>query len=371
MKILVFGLTENYGGVESVIFNYYNELCKLGFEFDFLCNTDQKVAYESELTKNGSKVYHTPKRTENFFKYIGEMKKFFQNRASNYDCLWFNTNDLVNIDCIRLAKKYKIKRIIIHSHNSQMMDQGVKGAIKKAIHFYHKNKIINYGTDFWACSKAAGEWLFPNKLNSKIKLIKNAINVRKNSFNLKLRKENLKRYDLEGNFVIGNVGRLSFQKNQQFMLTILKKLVNKSTNIKLVLVGEGEDKRKIIHKARELNVYNNVKLVGAQSDMQSWYSTFDVFLFPSIFEGLSVALLEAQSNGLPIVASDNISQNEIQVNDNLVCLGLDESVDKWVNAILKYRNCRLSQSKIYENFDKSGYDIASAAQHVSQILLKN
>ena len=138
------------------------------------------MAYEDELEKNGSKIIHTIPKRENLNQYFREMKNFFKSNGSEYDCLWFNVNNLVNIDCVKLAKKYNISKIIIHSHNSRIMEQGLKGALKKQIHYHNRHKIEHYATDYWACSKVAAEWLFPSKLNADIKIIKNEFTIRIN-----------------------------------------------------------------------------------------------------------------------------------------------------------------------------------------------
>lgn len=370
-KILVFGMTDNYGGVERVIMNYYHEFDRKKIHFDFICNTLNKMAYEDELEKNGSKIIHTIPKRENLNQYFREMKNFFKSNGSEYDCLWFNVNNLVNIDCVKLAKKYNISKIIIHSHNSRIMEQGLKGALKKQIHYHNRHKIEHYATDYWACSKVAAEWLFPSKLNADIKIIKNAINVKSTEFNSLKRESLKKKYNLENSFVIGNVGRLHFQKNQLYMLDLFKGVLNHIPNAKLILVGEGPDKTKIEEKIKNLNLENKVLLAGMQKDMQAWYSLFDLFLFPSVFEGLSVALLEAQANGIPIVSSDRVSPDEIKINPNVKFISLYNDKEYWIKEIVNSSNhSRISSREVENNFRKQGYEITNAAKKVERMLLQ-
>lgn len=370
-KVLVFGMTDNYGGVERVIMNYYHQFDNNKIHFDFICNTLNKMAYEDELIKNGSKVIHTLPKRKNLFQYFREMSNFFKINGSEYDCLWFNVNNLVNIDCLRLAKKYNFPKIIVHSHNSRIMEEGLKGKVKERIHYFNRKKIENYATDYWACSKVAAKWLFPNKTHPQIEIIKNAIDINNTSFNETKREFIRKKFKLENSFVIGNVGRLHFQKNQLYMLDLLKKIIVSMPNAKLVLVGEGPDKEKIIEKIKHLKLEKNILLVGAQHDMQAWYSSFDLFLFPSVFEGLSVALLEAQANGIPIVSSDQVSPLEIQVNPNIEFISLKQNIEYWIKEIKnKAFTSRINYSQVENNFEKSGYEIKSAAKKVEKQFLK-
>lgn len=370
-RVLVFGMTDNYGGVERVVMNYYNEFDKSKVHFDFLCNTLNKMAYEDELKLKGSKVIHTVPKRKNLIRYFREMKKFFKNNRNNYDCLWFNVNNLVNIDCVKLAKKYNFSKIIIHSHNSRIMEQGFKGYLKERVHITNKNKIKKYATDFWACSHVAADWLFPPSLVSEVQIIKNAINLENTSFNQLKRNRVRKEYGIENCFVIGNVGRLHFQKNQLYMLDLFKEVLKQKPNSKLILVGEGPDKSVIEEKIHRLNLENKVLLVGLQKDMQAWYSAFDLFLFPSVFEGLSVALLEAQANGISIISSDRVSPSEIKVNPNIKFISLNEPREYWKEKIVEFdSNSRLDPEKVRMNFENKGYEIRSAAKKVQEKFLK-
>ncbi len=371
-KVLVFGMTDNYGGVEKVIMNYYHEFDNEKIHFDFICNTLNKMAYEDELVKDGAQVIHTVPKRKNIILYFKELNDFFKNNGFKYDCLWFNVNNLVNIDCLKLAKKYNFSKIIVHSHNSRIMEEGKKGKVKEIIHNYNRKKILKYATEYWACSKIAAKWMFPKEIYSHIKIIKNAIDIKNTSFNNLKRRKIREMYGLRQSFVIGNVGRLHFQKNQLYMLDLLKKALIDIPNAKLVLVGNGPDKEKIIQKIKQLNLSKNVILAGTQQDMQAWYSSFDLFLFPSVFEGLSVGLLEAQANGLPIISSDQVSPDEIKVNPNIEFISLDKNIDEWKEKIKEYSSLkRISYHEVQTNFLKSGYEIKNAAQVVEQMFLNS
>lgn len=360
-KVLVFGMTDNYGGVERVIINYYHQFDNNKIHFDFICNTPHKMAFEDQLKKQGSKVFHLIERRKNPFKYNIQMENIFSNYGKDYDCFWCNLNNLVNVVGLKLAKKYGIPKIVVHSHNSKIMEEGFKGKIKLLIHKYNKKKICRYSTDYWACSSVAAEWLFPKKCLNKVYIVKNAIDLKRCEFSIRKRNEVRKSYGLTNSYVIGNVGRLHFQKNQEFMLHLLKEILPIIPNAKLVFVGDGPDKEKLLKEVDLLGLKNKVLFTGVQKDISSWYSAFDLFLFPSRFEGLSVAMLEAQSNGLPIIASNNVSPNEIKINSNVEFLPLDCERNKWIREIkLREKDSRVDIREIKKNFIKHGYDIKSA-----------
>ena len=147
-KVLVFGITENPGGVESFLVNYYRKIDRTKIQFDFLCNTHNEVAYENELKSLGGQVVHIAMRSKEPMKYRKELKEFMEKHASDYQAVWVNVCSLANIDYLKIAKKYGIKKRIIHSHNSQNMDN----RIRMFLHMIHRQRISDYATYFWVCS---------------------------------------------------------------------------------------------------------------------------------------------------------------------------------------------------------------------------
>lgn len=370
-KVLVYGMTTNPGGVENIIINYYRHFNHKKIKMDFIANTPEKMAYEDELVKSNSIVYHVSSRKQNPFKYYKDMGSLFKRISCEYDCLWANLNSLTNITAIKLAKKNGIKRIIVHSHNSSNMDTGFIGYIRGIIHKYNKKKIADYGDEFWACTREAAKWLYPQTILPQVHIINNAIDVSKNSFNLQKKNHLLEKYKLKDNFIIGNVGRLQSQKNQLFLINIFNKVQYKLPQARLILVGDGPDKNKIIKKIQELSLSDKVIMAGIQEDMQAWYSLFDLFVFPSKFEGLAVALLEAQANGLNIFASKYVISSVVCINKNFKFISLK---DNWSSQIIdmyiekKIRRC--CKSEIKRNFAKHGFDINVEAVKLQEIFLK-
>ena len=363
-KILVFGMTDNPGGVESVIMSYYRHIDRNEIQFDFLCNT-QIVAYEKEILSLGGNIYRICARSKNRRRYSLDMHNFFSVHAKEYVAIWVNTCSLANIDYLKYAKKYGIPRRIIHSHNSQNMDTFLRGVLHKI----NKYKVEKYATDFWACSEEAAHWFYNNKLFYKTVMIHNAIDWKQMSFSQEKRDRIRKKYNLEKFFVIGNVGRLHFQKNQEFIIDIFNELHKKNKNTKLVLIGQGEDEHKLIEKVEKCKLNENVLFMGVQKDIQAWLSAFDFFLFPSRFEGLSIAGLEAQANGLPMLCSEKVIPVEIKVNPNCEFMSLKENKHVWARKIDEDMNLeRISFEAIKTNFNNAGYDIFVEAKKFEQII---
>ena len=185
-RILVFGITDFPGGIESVIMNYYRNIDKNKIQFDFLCNTEN-VAYEDEIKKLGGVIYRIPARSKGYFKYKKSINNFFKNYHDKYDAIWVNVCSLANIDYLKIAKKYNIKTRIIHCHTSQNMDSKLRGILHK----FNKLFLKKYATNFWSCSASSSSWFYSKSImnSNKFKIIKNAIDLDKFIFNNKIREE--------------------------------------------------------------------------------------------------------------------------------------------------------------------------------------
>lgn len=367
-KILVFGMTENPGGVESVIINYYRNIDRTKLQFDFLCNSFEPVAFEKELIAMGAKMIHFPARSKNYFGYKKQLNMFFKEHAKEYAAIWVNVCSLANIDYLILAKKYGISKRIIHSHNSQNMDSRLRGML----HEHFKKKIDHYATDFWSCSEDASEWFYDKKLKDSIVVINNAIDVETMSYDEKLRDDLRKELSWENNYIIGNIGRLHFQKNQKFAIEVFAETLKKMPDARLVLIGQGEDEEKLKEQVERLQLEDKVLFAGTQYNIRAWLSAFDLFLFPSLFEGLSIAALEAQANGIPVLASEGVITEKAKVNDNFIFYGLENAAVKWANKIQELRMDvpRKDFMEVKKSFISHGYEIKHEAEKLQKRLLE-
>ncbi len=364
MRVLVFGMTENPGGVESFLMNYYRCINKKKIQFDFLCNSYQPIAFEKEINQLGGKTYHISARSKNYFKYQKEMKSFFQQHRDEYQAIWVNVCSLANIDYLKMAKQYGISKCIIHSHNSQNMD----GKMRKMLHNFNKNRIDKYATDFWACSQGAAEWFY-GATNQAV-IIHNAIDINKMAYNENKGKAYRERLGWDSNYIIGNIGRFHFQKNQLFTLDVFSDILQKIPEARLILIGQGEDEKKIKAKIHNLDLEGKVYMPGAQQDISGWLSAMDIFLFPSVFEGLSVVALEAQANGIPVLASTSAISKEAKINNNVICFDLKRPVNEWSLMLYKMAEAysRESNDKIKAAFLDKHFDIKFEVQKLEMLL---
>ncbi len=360
-------MTENPGGVESFLITYYRNIDRSKVQFDFLCNSHDPVAYEEELKALGGKCYHVAPRSKDPVRYYREMQALFKEHASEWNAIWVNVCSLANIDYLIFAKKYGIARRIIHSHNAQNMDSRLRGVL----HRLNKQRIASLATDFWACSETAAEWFYNEKLLQKVKIIRNAIDVDKYTYNASAGNKIRTEHGWQNKYVIGNIGRLHFQKNQEFIIDIFQSMQKRDPDSVLVLVGQGEDEKMLREKVHLAGLDEKVYFAGMQSNIPEWLSAMDLFLFPSRFEGLSIAALEAQANGLPMLCSAKVITKEIKITDNLRFISLERSADEWASQIEVSRRKypRLGSEEIRRVFEERGYDIRTEAEKLEQLLL--
>lgn len=334
-RILVWGLSNNRAGTEAVISNYSGALPELSF--DYLCY-GYPSNYEHLLANGRNRFFTLPIKIKDPVRYSIELKRFMASHSGEYSALWFNINDVSNIDLLRLAGRAGIERRIVHMHNGGMPNRLVTQVFSRI----NWSSCLRLATDRWACSGVAGDFLFKGL---DYVVVPNMVNPEKVSFSPAKRRQVRAELKIEESFVIGSIGRLEEQKNYLFLVDVLKALVDKGKDAVLLLVGEGSQREKIEARALALGVSNRLVFAGVQDDVQAYYSAFDVAAYPSLYEGLSLAIVEAQFNGLPCILSSTISPETI-VSKAVRQVPLGDS-GEWANALLdsKRKNQRLVESK--------------------------
>lgn len=209
--------------------------------------------------------------------------------------------------------------------------------------------------------------MFSNKVCAKkVHIIKNAINLEKYQYNETIRKVKREELGVNDEVLIGNVGRFHFQKNHEFLIDIFQHVLEKNEASKLLLVGDGELKAKIIQKTERLGIRENVIFLGKRGDVNELLQAMDVFLMPSLFEGLPFALIEAQAAALPCVISKTISK-EARITDKIVALDLKEMPEVWADVVLEMSQESNRKSNI-ELFREKGFDISYNAKKILEYL---
>lgn len=364
-RILIFGMTENPGGIESVIMNYYRHIDREHIQFEFLCNS-LKVAYEEEITALGGKIYKITSKKRNYFAFKRELDTFMRENAERYAAIWVNVCTLVNIDYLISAKKYGISRRIIHSHNAE--NDG--GGVKKIRHSINKFRIGKYATDFWSCSEEAAIWFYQKSIfsSNKSKVIPNAIDLTRFNRDEPLRQRLRKEMGMEDKIVIGHVGRFHFQKNHHFLIDVFEELAGRNSRYHLLLVGKGNLENEIREMVGSKKLVEKVSFCGVRGDIENLYQVMDIFVFPSLVEGLSVAALEAQAYMMPCLLADSIP-NTVKVNENVEFLSLNKKVGVWADEI--ERMLQIPRDNLVNKLSLSQYNIQKQTQRLERLLLED
>lgn len=357
MRILQLGISPLFGGVESFIINYWEQLRPYNIEFDFVCMYDH-IAYEDRILATRSKILYVkqPKRHPiQFYKQLIEI-------AKNYDVVHINMLSAANSLPIYACKKAGVKNIIVHSHNSK-----TEGLYRYLLHYLNKIIINRLDIERIACSKVAARWMFFLKNNSEYFLIHNAIDLKKYKFNSYFREEIRNKFLINENItLIGSVGHLTLQKNPIFLLEVMKEILKINKNTRLIYVGAGDLERKVKEKAAQLQIEKYIIYTGVRHDVEKFYSAFDVFCMTSLYEGLSFTAVEAQASGIKCFFSTGIS-NETQLLPETEFLEINDA-RKWAQAITKKKYNR--NDKASEYLRNKGFDIKTETVKLAEYYLK-
>lgn len=366
LRILVTGFTANRGGVETFMINYIEAIRKSApnIYFDIL-GYEEHPAFENEIMENEGKIYTVPSpRHRNSPRKIDD---FFKMHGSEYKILWCNKCDLANIDYLKKAKKYGIPNRIIHSHSSANMHYGIKRKIFTSLHHMNKKQIMQFATDFWACSDYAAKWMYPEELIEKefVCYIPNAIDLNKFLPNSAIRNEYREHLKIEGNTVYIFVGHLSTVKNPEFAINVFAEIWHKNPKSVLLVVGTGELETVLEEKLKKKSYKSNVRFLGSRDDVPKLLQAADCFLMPSFSEGFPVASIEAQAAGLPVFAASDGITKQAQLTPLFHFLPLSAGATKWAEKIMESDLLRGNYKK--EICEKS-FDIESAAQNLQKRL---
>ncbi len=319
IRILVVITTEfvPYGGLTSVAMNYFRAIDYPEIHIDFCSTNVVDNTLKEELNSRNSYYYQLPKRSR-VIKYINELNKL----SKNYDIIHIHANSATATIELLAATIAGVKKRIVHIHNSTC-----KHLI---LHRLLLPLFYRLYTDAIACSKLAGQWIF---VDGNYEVMNNAINIDKYRFDRNDREEIRKKYGIDDELVVGHVGKFTKQKNHRFLFLVFCEIYNKNNNAKLMLVGDGELHNSLFDSIRELGIEDNVIFCGMTNSSDKYLSAMDVFVFPSLFEGLPLSVIEAQANGLNCILSDTISP-ECDMG-GITQLSLEDSSKEWGETVLK------------------------------------
>lgn len=352
------------GGVEAVVMNYYRNIDHNKIQFDFICDSDSTNIPYDEIEQLGGKVilispYQKP------LSYHKELKKVLED--GEYKIVHSHINAL-SVFSLFAAKRAKVPVRIAHSHSTTNKAEWKKNMLKQVLKPLSKL----FATDYFACTEHAGRWLFGDKeyVKGNINLLNNAIDLEKFKYDEKIRKSKRKELGIENNtLVIGHIGRFVQQKNHSFLIDVFEKIHKKNPDSILLLAGQGPLMDEIKDKVNNLKLQDSVKFLGQRSDVSELYQVFDIFLLPSIYEGLGMVLIEAECSGLPCFVSKDVPE-VAKVTNNLDFISLDIKPDIWANKILEKLN-NYKRKDCLKDVQKAGYDIKIEVKKLEEYYVKS
>ena len=344
----------NCGGAESMIMNLYRSMDREEVQFDFIVHTNEEGMYDKEVNELGGKIYHCPKFSgKNIISYRNWWKKFFKEHPE-YKILHSHIRSCASI-YFTIAARFGVKTII-HSHSTSN-GEGFSSIVKKILQFplrYHADYLM-------ACSKKAGIWLYGERAcnSEKYIFLPNAVDLEKYQIDEQLRKTYRTDLGLEGKIVYGHIGRFHESKNHPFLLETFAKIHNENENTILLLIGDGELRDMVEETIQKYNLENSVILLGLRRDVDKLLQAIDVLLFPSVWEGLPVTVIEAQAAGVPCIISDNIT-TDVDVTELVHRLPITDTT-KWKELALS----GLQRIDVSSKVKDSGFDVKESAKKLA------
>lgn len=347
------------GGVEATVMNHYRHIDRSQVQFDFIVQTDSTVVPKDEIEALGGRVFYVPPYS-NPVKYVNACRKLFQQIRPRIVHSHMNA---VSVFTLMAAEQAGVPVRIAHSHSTSNPNEKAKTLVKNVLRPFSKV----YPTHLAACSEYAARWLFGDQVvdAKQVHIIHNAIDIDRFTFNPQSRA--IKRGELgvgDSQLLIGQVGRICFQKNQVFTIKVLSELLKSTPNAILAIVGDGNDSE-LRKEIRNLKIEHNVKLLGVRDDVADYYSAFDVLAFPSTYEGLGMASIEAQAAGLPVVCSSAVPEEADLIPALVQRIPLDAGLRSWVSDLNRCKSSASGRISHTQEIAQKGYEIHSNAAELA------
>lgn len=363
MKVLeLFGEPISHGGEEAFVINMLEHIDRSNLQIDFLtpyyCDNP---FYQNIVEKAGGKVialnlpFNPGGLRTSIIKPVNQFLK-----GNEYDVVHIHSGSISILALgSAVAKHNHIKRIIVHSHCA-----AEKKTIKhRLVKLFSSPFMFHCPTDYCACSQAAGECKFSRRIaKNKLIVLKNGVDLDQYSYHINRRQEIREGLHISPEeFVVGHVGRFSYQKNQEFLISIFDEFKKIRKDSKLMLIGTGDDMDKIKKQVEVLDLSEDVLFLGTVNDVFNYMQAMDVLAFPSRFEGLPIVAVEAQAAGLPVIASDAVT-GSVKLTDAVEFLSLNMEPKLWADRISQLAT--LQRKSDTESIRKHRYDIKQTAGEV-------
>lgn len=339
-------------GVMSVILNYFKAMPQ-DIKFDVVYFTDTEKTRQSDIEALGGRVFKiAPPSPKDLL--TGKMNGFFANHKGEWEAVHIHCPHFA-IFLAPYARKSGIKKVAVHCHSTWYSLNPKNNKRNKLLFEMGRGS----ADVLFACGRDAGRFWYGRDENFVV--LPNAVNCEKFRFNPALREQKRRQLGLQGKFVVGHLGRVSPpQKNHKFLMEVFAQIKKKNPNSVLLMAGAQENEE-LAALAEKLNIKNDIQFLGARTDVDELCQAYDVFVFPSFWEGLPVSVVEAQAAGLPVVMSDCIT-DEVCVSDRVAMLSLQSDPALWADTAIA-----LSHHARRDNFElmkKHGWDICSTADRL-------
>lgn len=346
------------GGVEQMLINYYSHMDRDRFQFDILYQHEPITACLRKFTDLGCNTYRIPSKREHPLRNFLETYRVI--KRGHYDVVHAHMT-LTNFIPLLGAKLCGVPTRISHSHATV---EECNPFLAKLFRLLTRR----FATDYFACGNDAAAFLYGQKIcnSNKITIVRNAIDVDHFAFNDSMRVDERKKLGVSDRFVIGHIGRFTEQKNHKFLIDVFREIYHVKPNSVLILVGAGELRNEIKDKVAKSGLQDAVLFLEPRADVSSLYQAFDVFLLPSLYEGLSLTSIEAQTCGLPCLFSDRITK-ECKLTESVQFLPIDHDTTIWVQAVLNLCKTYVRKSN-YEEIRQAGFDIVTQVYKMENFL---
>lgn len=341
-------------GVQTLLMNLYRKIDRDKVQFDFLVHYTAPQFFDEEIEKLGGKIYRFSVREDyNFLKYYRDLNNFFREHTE-YKIVHGHMHSLGGI-YLHAAKKNGVPVRIAHSHTNATQKDAKQFVKILMNHLYAVDANI-----LFACSGAAGKYMFGSK---QFEVINNAIITDSFVYSETSRRNKRKELNIEDRFVIGSVGRFEIQKNQRFTIEVFEKLNKTRPDSVLLLIGTGSMENEIKDLVAEKGLKDKVMFLGNRRDVAELYQAMDVFVMPSLFEGLGIVAVEAQAAGTPVVCTDTLPV-EINVSPLIYRMSLERPVGKWADMIMKAADNPQKHQNMKPYIIEANYDMDALAKRM-------
>lgn len=348
------------GGAERVARDIGYHADPEKYEVHYLVYGADKGAYEFELEEQGCIIHHMERPSKGYITYYKNLAELL--KESHFDVIHSHT--MFSSGWVMAAGRiYNVPIRIAHSHTIRGPEK--RGLLKNVYENIMRRVVVRNATHLVACGKGAGEWFYGSKVfEARGKLIYNGIYLKEFIYSQDARDSLRSKYQLQDRFVIGHVGHLAPVKNQIFLINLMPQIIKSKQNALLLLLGDGTDQAMLLKRIEELQLEEYVLMTGNVKNVGEFMSAMDVFAFPSLYEGLPLALVEAQTNGLPCLISDCIP-TDVHLTDLVKPMAIKQNSLEWIQAICEAKR---ADSAVYgQLMFEMGFDIQGMVKRIYQL----